>query len=153
MIEDLLEAGTVLGTTLYIAEGLDLLSEGLALMLAYTFRRVLSSHIRLGADEDVLSVRAVTLYLRKPLIFDVVEGYLRVNGETDEEDISERVGEWADTIIIFLTGSIEETKGDLTIVDDDFGSVVIENSRDMLGWEGVGSVTDQHTGLTNGTVT
>jgi hypothetical protein len=60
------------------------------------------------------------------LILDVLERGRTDKGETDEEYIGLRVGQWAETIIILLSGSIPKTEVDGLSIDHDIGRVVIE---------------------------
>ena len=46
---------------------------------------------------------------RDPFLPDVFEGVRRDDAEADEEDVSLRVGQRTQTIVILLTGSVEQT--------------------------------------------
>ena len=43
-----------------------------------------------------------------------------------------RVGEWAETIIVFLTGRIPKGKFDMFSIDFYIGNVVFEYGRDII---------------------
>ena len=60
------------------------------------------------------------------LCADVVEGRWGDNGETDQEDISLWVGEWAQSIVILLTSSIPQTQANWLPVYHNTGRVVVE---------------------------
>lgn len=53
----------------------------------------------------------MVMYFGKPFLSDVLEGGRGGDGEADEEDIGLRIREWAQTVVIFLSGCIEETQG------------------------------------------
>jgi hypothetical protein len=53
----------------------------------------------------------VVVHFREPFLAYVFEGGGRCDGEAYEEDISLRVGEGSKSVVILLSGSIEETKG------------------------------------------
>lgn len=55
--------------------------------------------------------------LRKPFLTDVLKRRRRGNRKTDEEYVCLRVGERAETVIVFLPGRIEQTKGVWFITD------------------------------------
>lgn len=56
-------------------------------------------------------------------------------------------------VVIFLTRRIPETQVHGTAVDHNVGGVVVENGRNVLPGESVGSVTYKQAGLTNRSVT
>ena len=59
------------------------------------------------------------------------------NREDDEEDITVGVGEWPQSIVLFLAGGVPQAQGDHASVDLDSGGIVIEDGRDVLGGEPV----------------
>lgn len=83
---------------------------------------------------------------------DVVETRRRNNAEANEEDVGLRVAEWAQAVVVLLTGGIPESQADGLVVDHDARRVVVEDGRDVLAREGVGGVGDEQTCLADGTV-
>lgn len=65
----------------------------------------------MGTDNQARDARAVVVDFGEPLLADVLKGSRRDDGEADEEDIGLRVRERTETVIILLTGSIEESEG------------------------------------------
>jgi len=65
------------------------------------------------------------------LLLDVVERIGRVDGEADENDMRIGVGERAETVVIFLAGSIPEGELDVFAVNLDVGNVVLEDGGDV----------------------
>lgn len=55
--------------------------------------------------------------LWEPLFADVLEGGGGGDGEADEEDVGLGVGEGAETVVIFLSGGIEEAEGVWLVAD------------------------------------
>jgi hypothetical protein len=49
------------------------------------------------------------MYFGKPFLSDVLEGGRGGDGEADEEDIGLGIREWAQAVVIFLSGCVEET--------------------------------------------
>lgn len=86
----------------------ELAKNGVLLVVALLLRW---AQIELGTDNQARDTRAVVVDFGEPLLAYVLEGSRRDDGETDEEDIGLRVGERAETVVIFLTGGIEESKG------------------------------------------
>ena len=66
--------------------------------------------------------------------------------EADEEDVSLGVRERAETVVIFLTGSIPETQVDGLAIDHHVRAVVVKHSRDVLAV--LGEETHNSTGET-----
>lgn len=62
------------------------------------------------------------------LLLDVVERVGRVNGEANEDDVRVRVGERAQTVVIFLACGIPEGELNVLAVDLYVGDIVFENS-------------------------
>lgn len=135
------------------AFGLVLGDHGEALSLELLEHVPIVTEIGLGTNEDNWDVGSMVLDFWPPLGLDVVKGVWGNDGETDEEDIGLWVGEWAKTIVIFLTGGIPEADIDRLPVNHDVGVVVVEDSRDVLTWESVGGIGDEEAGLADGTIT
>lgn len=55
--------------------------------------------------------------LGKPFFADVLKGCWGGDGETDEEDIGLGIGQRSQTVIIFLSGSIEKSESVRLITD------------------------------------
>lgn len=71
----------------------------------------LVAQIGLGADNQAGNAGAMVTNFGEPLLTNVLERRGRGNGETDQEDISLRVRERAETVVVFLTSGIEQSKG------------------------------------------
>ena len=69
------------------------------------------AQIELGTHNQARDARAVVVDFGEPLLADVLKGSRRDDGEADEEDIGLRVRERTETVVILLTGSIEESEG------------------------------------------
>jgi hypothetical protein len=65
------------------------------------------------------------------LLLDVVKRVGRVDGETDQDDMRVRVGERAQSVVIFLTSGIPEGELDVLAIDFDIGDVVLEDGGDV----------------------
>ena len=65
------------------------------------------------------------------LLLDVVERIGRVDGEADENDMRIGVGERAETVVIFLAGSIPEGELDVFAVNLDVGNIVLDDGGDI----------------------
>ena len=59
----------------------------------------------------------MVVHLWEPLLADVFERGWGGDGEADKEDVGLWVGEWAQTVVILLSGSIEETESIWLITD------------------------------------
>lgn len=68
------------------------------------------------------------------LLLDVVERVGRVDGETDQDDMRVRVGERAQSVVIFLASGIPEGELDVLAIDFDIGDVVLEDGGDVNLW-------------------
>lgn len=106
-------------------------------------------------------------YGKAYLGLDVVEGWWGDDREADEEDVGLWIGEWAETVVIFLSGSIPKSERNWLSIDHHRGGVVVEAGRqlvyetldsldrgsrylhswDILSWERVGGIGDQQAGL------
>lgn len=75
------------------------------------------AQIGLGADDQAGDTGAVVVDLGEPLFPHVLKGGRGGDGEADQEDISLGVGQWAQAIVILLTGGIEETESVGLIAD------------------------------------
>ena len=108
-----------------------LVADGLHALLAQAVDggRVLAQ-VELGAHEDDRHVGRVVLDLRVPLGLDVVEGRGGYDAEADEEDVSLRVGEGAQAVVVLLAGCVPEAERDGLAVHHDAGGVVVEAARE-----------------------
>jgi len=111
------------------------------------------SQIELSSDQDNGGAWAVMRDLRVPFGGNVLERRGRDDGETAEENISLRVREGSQSIVIFLSGSIPESKIDGLSIDHDIGRIVVKDSWDVFSGEGVGGVRDEEASFTDGSVT
>ena len=68
------------------------------------------------------------------LVHDVLEGIWAVNGEADEEEVGFWVGEWAETIVFFLSSSVPESELDglARCWMNCVGDVVLKHSRNIF---------------------
>lgn len=89
---------------------------------------------------------------RVPFLLDIVKGGGDHNGEADEKDVCLRVGQRSEPVIVFLPGSVEQTKGVWFVADHDGNCVVVENSGDVVFRELVARVRDEKTRLPNCTI-
>lgn len=112
---DVLDGTELSGHSLTVLslDGLHLLfaklaENGVLLVIALLLRW---AQIELGTDNQARDARAVVVNLGEPLFANVLEGSRRDDGEADEEDVGLRVRERAKTVVILLSGSIEESKG------------------------------------------
>lgn len=63
---------------------------------------------------------------------DVVKGWRANNGEADEEDVCLRVGERAQSIIVFLSGGIPQSQADWLSINHHTCRVVVETVPNAL---------------------
>lgn len=65
------------------------------------------------------------------LLLNVVKGIWGVDGETDQDDMGIRVGEWTETVVILLTSGIPQGQLDVLSINFDIGDVVLEDGWDV----------------------
>jgi hypothetical protein len=65
------------------------------------------------------------------LLLNVVKRVGRVDGETDQDDMRVRVGERAQSVVIFLASGIPKGELDVLAIDFDIGDVVLEDGGDV----------------------
>lgn len=99
-------------------------------------------------------------YGKAYLGLDVVEGRWGDDGEADKEDVGLWVGEWAETVVIFLSGGIPKSKRDWLSINHHRGRVVVEaqqgsvclivegslqylHSWNILSGESIGGIGDE----------
>jgi hypothetical protein len=75
------------------------------------------AQIELGTDDQAGDARAVVVDFGEPLLADVLEGGRRDDREADEEDVGLRVRERAETVVVLLTGSVEQSKSVRLVTD------------------------------------
>lgn len=103
---DVLDGAQVLGHALAV-----LFPHRLHLLLAKLLSHLrIVTQIRLGADDQTGHAGAVVVDLGEPLFSDVLKTGGRGDGKADEEDIGLRIRKRAETVVVFLTCGIEETK-------------------------------------------
>jgi len=109
--------------------------------------------ILLASDEDNRQAGAKVHHFRDPLFLDVFQRVGTIDGEADEDNVRVRIGERAETVIVFLSGRIPESELDAFAVDFDVGDVVFEYGRDIDLWECSLGEDDQETGLSASAIT
>lgn len=119
LVKDILELVLSKGGTFDVFDGTQLLGHAIAILLSDGLHLLASqllphsgiiAQIGLGADDEAGDAGAVVSDLGEPLLANVFEGGGGGDGEADEEDIGLGVGQRAETVIILLTGGIEETQ-------------------------------------------
>jgi len=110
------------------------------------------TQIALGANQDDGHARGMVLNLGPPFRLDVVERSGADDGEANQEDIRLRVREGTQSVIILLAGGIPQTQVDGLAIHHHVRGVVIKHSGNVLARERVGSVRDEKTCLTDGTI-
>ncbi|KFY37366.1 hypothetical protein V494_04780, partial [Pseudogymnoascus sp. VKM F-4513 (FW-928)] len=110
----------ILGRALDVFHGAQLLGHALAVLATHGAHLLLHqlladagvvAEIGLGADDEAGDAGAVVVHFGEPLFAHVFEGGGGGDGEADEEDVGLGVGEGAETVVIFLSGGIEEAEG------------------------------------------
>lgn len=109
--------------TVFLPDGLHLLAGELV-----PNTRIVAQ-IGLCANNQAGDTRTVVVNLGEPLFPHVLKGGGGGDGEANKEDISLRVGERAQTIIILLTGSIEQTQRVRFIADPGDGGLARGQGR------------------------
>lgn len=108
------------GTTLDVLDRTQLLGHSLAVLFPHGLHLLLRqlvfdtgiiSQIDLCANDEAGDTGAVMVDLGEPFLANVLEGCRRGDAETNEEDIGLRVGERSQSVVIFLTSSIEQAEG------------------------------------------
>ena len=82
----------------------------------------------MGAYNKTGNARAVVVDFREPFLPNVFKGRRGSHGEADQKDIGLGVRQWAQSIIILLTGSIEQSQGIRFISDPK-----VEKPRQLRG--------------------
>lgn len=161
LIEDVLEPFLRQRRALDIFDCLQFLGQLLALLQRYGFlfvlgqllqRALLIAQIDLCTDEQERRLLTVMRYLRNPLFFDVFKRAGTDHGETHQEYVGLRVGQWPQAIVILLTGSIKQSQCVGFSADHDRDGIVVENGWHVLRREFVGRIGDEQARLTDGTV-
>ena len=119
LIENILQLVLRQGTTFHILHRPQILRHPLPILLPdrlHTLLGQLIFHARivtqicLSADDQARHARAVVVHFGEPFLTHVLEGGRRGDAEADEEDVSLRVGERAQPVIVFLAGGVEEAE-------------------------------------------
>lgn len=92
------------------------------------------------------------LHFRGPLLRDVFQTVGAVNGEAHEDDVSVRVGERPQAIIVFLPCCVPQGQLHLLAVHLDVCDVVLKDGGDVDLWELILAEDDEETGLPTGPV-
>lgn len=69
------------------------------------------AQIGLGADDQAGDTGAVVVDFGEPFLANVLKRRGGSNGEADEEDIGLGIGQRTKTIVVLLTGGIEQAQG------------------------------------------
>ena len=161
LIEALLQALLGEGRALDEFVCVDFLGEGHTLLIRDGSEAVLSealehlfvlAQIDLGGSENDRSVGAMMMDLRVPLGANVFEGGRVDSGVENEEDVGLRIRQGSKSIVVVLTSSIPKTQVVGLSIEHHIGAIVIEDSGEIILGEGIGSVRDEHGGLSDGSV-
>lgn len=93
--------------------------------------------VNFSADQDDRRLGTVELDLVEPLGLDVLERGRIDHTETDEEHIGLRIGEWPQTVVVFLAGRVPQADVHRLVVDHYIRRVVVEHCRYVLAWKGI----------------
>jgi hypothetical protein len=119
LIKHILQLVLRKGTAFHVLNGTELLSHALSILSPHwrhlllgqlVFNAGVIPQIHLRAYDEAGNTGAVVVDLGKPLLANVLEGGGGGDAEADEEDVGLRIGEGAQSIVIFLTSGIEEAK-------------------------------------------
>ncbi len=119
LIKDILQLILRQRRALDILDGPQLLGHALPILLANRLHALLGQllpHLRvfaqidLGADDEAGHPGAVVVDFGEPFLAHVLEGGGGGDAEADEEDVGLGVGEGAETVVVFLTGGVEEAE-------------------------------------------
>ena len=92
-------------------------------------------------DQLQSSVRGTTKLRKLYFLISVCPRRRVYNWEANKENIAVRVRKWTETVVLFLTGSIPESKVNHPSVDLDSGCVIVENGGYILSGKLVLRVT------------
>lgn len=136
LIEDILQTLLCQRRTLYVLHASLLLRPPLSLQLRdrlllhppelFLHGRVVAQ-IFLCADEDDGDAGTVVLHLGDPLLADILERRVRRDAEAHQEDVCLRVGQRSQSVVIFLTGCVEQTECVRVVADHHCDCVVVEH--------------------------
>lgn len=107
------------------------------------------AQVDLGADENNGRFGTIELDLVVPFRFHVLERRRIHNAEANEKHVGLRIGERAQTVVVFLAGRVPQSDVDCFVVDHYISRIVVEHSRDVLAWERVRCVAHEQTRFTN----
>lgn len=65
------------------------------------------------------------------LLLNVVQRIWRINGKTNEDDVGVWVAEWAEAVVVFLTGGIPQRELDVFSINLNVCNVVLKDGRDI----------------------
>lgn len=91
--------------------------------------------VDLSPDDQARHARAVMVNFREPFLLDVFERGRAGDAEAYEEDVGLRVRQGSESIVILLTGGIEETEGIRVVADHDGDGVIVKDGRNVFGGE------------------
>lgn len=83
--------------------------------------------IPLPRSDDESDCHSTSLLISTHLGPDVLKTGRADEGEADQEDVGLGVGQWAESVVIFLTGGIPQPEGDGLAIHHYIGGVVVEH--------------------------
>lgn len=119
LVKHILQLVLCQGTTLDVLDGAQLLCHPLAIFLPHRLHLLLRqlvldagiiSQIDLRADYETGDAGTVVVYLGEPFLANVLERCRGGDAEANEEDIGLWVGQGSQSVVIFLTGGIEQAQ-------------------------------------------
>lgn len=120
LVENVLETLLSKSRTLDVLDGAELSGQLVALLGGHGSQLVsgelvenhlIGSQIDLGADNEAGHAGAVVVDLGEPLLLDVFKRRGRGDGEAHEEHVGLGVTQRSQSVVIFLTGGVEQTEG------------------------------------------
>lgn len=120
LVENVLETLLSERRALDVLDGAELSGELVALLVGHGSQLVsgelvenhlIASQIDLGADNEAGHAGAVVVDLGEPLLLDVFKRRGRGDGEAHEEHVGLGVTQRSKSVVIFLSGGVEQTEG------------------------------------------
>ena len=109
-----------------------------------------ASALRSDAYQDHWDAGLMVLELREPLGLDIFKRRARDQRESHQKDVSLRVGERSQAIVILLSCSVPKPKVDGLAVDHDVGTVVVEDGRHVILRHGTAAQRGERSGSVRG---
>ncbi len=88
--------------------------------------------IHLGADQEDGGIQTMMTNFLAPFRPNILEGIRIDQGETDQEDVDFRVGEWPQSIVVFLAGRVREGEQIGLPIEHHIGRVVVEAGGEQV---------------------